>query len=252
MTNKEKIRVLVKSREDIQKLRIRSSNRLKKDKDFKPQDTSKQNLTIATDDLLMSEVDLCLDFTQNEKKIDKLLKGYVEDEPIYQQFLKGVKGCGIQMSAVLISEIDIHIATTVSKIWQYAGLNPGMVFGKKIVGDKIVVSDTKIRGDKLTKGYKCPYNQFLKSKLLGVLADCMIKSNSPYREFYDNYKVRLSNESKWNEESKLHISNAAKRYMIKMFLIDLYVAWRTIEELPVRPSYQEEYLNHKHGEVRDN
>ena len=72
MTNREKIRVLVKSREDIQKLRIRSSNRLKKDKDFKSQDTSKQNLTIATDDLLMSEVDLCLDFTQNEKKIDKI------------------------------------------------------------------------------------------------------------------------------------------------------------------------------------
>jgi hypothetical protein len=35
--------------------------------------------------------------------------------------------------------------------------------------------------------------------------------------------------------------------MIKMFVKDLYVAWRTIEGLEVRKPYQEEYLGKVHN-----
>jgi hypothetical protein len=34
--------------------------------------------------------------------------------------------------------------------------------------------------------------------------------------------------------------------MMKHLLQDLYVAWRTLEGLPVREPYQEAYLGHKH------
>jgi hypothetical protein len=61
-----------------------------------------------------------------------------------------------------------------------------------------------------------------------------------------NYKNRLANEEGWKDESDGHRDHAAKRYMVKMFLKDLYVAWRTMEGLPVRVPYQEEYLNHVH------
>ena len=53
-------------------------------------------------------------------------------------------------------------------------------------------------------------------------------------------------EKSWKDETKGHRDNAARRYMIKMFLKDLYVVWRTVEGLPVRAPYQEEYLGHKH------
>ena len=43
-----------------------------------------------------------------------------------------------------------------------------------------------------------------------------------------------------------HIDRMSKRYMIKMFLQDLYVAWRTLEGLSVRKPYAEEYLDKKH------
>ena len=87
---------------------------------------------------------------------------------------------------------------------------------------------------------------------MGVLADCFIKCNSQYKVYYDNYKTRLSNseafvngtERKWKEESKAHIDRASRRYMIKMFLQDLYGVWRSLEGLEVREPYQKEYLGH--------
>ena len=48
-------------------------------------------------------------------------------------------------------------------------------------------------------------------------------------------------------KSKLHRHNMASRYALKMFLLDLYKAWRPLEGLPVAPSYQEAKLGHQHA-----
>ena len=37
------------------------------------------------------------------------------------------------------------------------------------------------------------------------------------------------------------------RYMVKMFLADLYKEWRKIEGLPVEPSYHEKKHGHVHS-----
>ena len=47
--------------------------------------------------------------------------------------------------------------------------------------------------------------------------------------FYDNYKNRLENSPAHTEKSKGHRHNMAIRYMVKMFIIDLYKVWRTVE-----------------------
>lgn len=49
--------------------------------------------------------------------------------------------------------------------------------------------------------------------------------------------------------SKEHRHKDAVRYMVKMFLLDLWVAWRKLEGLDVRVPYAEEYLNRKHHAV---
>lgn len=162
-----------------------------------------------------------------EKDLLKQITKYVEATHIWQEFLKDVKGIGPTMAAVLLSEFDIHKADTVSKMWAYAGLH--VVDGK---------------APKPVKGEKLKYNKWLRSKLLGVLGASFLKSNSPYREFYDNYKNRLI-QKEWGV-SDGHRHNASIRYMVKMFLIDLYRKWRELEGLPVRNLYQEEYLNHSH------
>ena len=155
--------------------------------------------------------------------------------PLWKNFLKGVKGCGEAMAGVIITEFDINKAPTVSNLWSFSGLAPGK--------------------DRKTKGQKCPYNQFLRAKLCGVLGSSFLKCNSPYRTYYDDMKLRLES-SDWGMASKNptdksrpkagHQHKAATRYMVKMFLKDLYVAWRTLEGLPVREPYQEQYLGHVH------
>jgi len=176
------------------------------------------------------------DEVENEELIlEKAITKQIKEHPVWIGFLQDVKGVGACLAAVILTEYDINIATTVSKLWSFAGLAPGK--------------------DKKKKGEKCCFNQFLRSKLCGVLGSSFLKCNSPYREFYDNMRHRLESE-KWGMESKNpsnkdntragHQHKAATRYMIKMFLKDLYVAWRTIEGLEVREPYQAEYLGKKH------
>ncbi len=183
----------------------------------------------------------------------------IRKHPLWLHFLRDVKGVGEMMAAVIITQFDIVKATTVSKLWQFSGMNPGQVHGKvwkKKAGERqLVATDTMVRGDKKEKGFVCPFNSFLKAKMLGVLGSSFLKSSSPYRTYYDNMKHRLESAN-WGTASKHptdparpkagHQHKAANRYMVKCFLRDLYVAWRTLEGLEVRPSYQEEYLGKRH------
>jgi hypothetical protein len=89
------------------------------------------------------------------------------------------------------------------------------------------------------------FNPFLKTKLMGVLAGCFLRAgNEKYGGIYRAYKERIEQVEKWKEKTKGHRNNAAQRYMMKQFLVDLYVKWRTIEGLEVHPSYQEAKFGH--------
>ncbi len=99
--------------------------------------------------------------------------------------------------------------------------------------------------EKIRKGIT--FNPFLKTKLVGVLGTCFLRSRGcQYRKCYDDYKHRLENHPKHIEKSKGHRHNMAIRYMVKIFLIDLYSHWRKLEKLPVHPPYHEAKLGLKH------
>jgi cell fate (sporulation/competence/biofilm development) regulator YmcA (YheA/YmcA/DUF963 family) len=261
MNEKETIRTIVRTLYDFQDMRVRMGNRLKKKKDGSSQENA-EDIDLEQDAMPII-IDVWKSCQENEKKLLKALENELKEIPIYRDFLKDVKGCGPLMSGVIISEYDIHKATTVSKLWQFTGLNPGMVYGIKGEGSKkdgtfkIVKTTELVRGDKRTAGYLSPFNGWLRVKMVGVLAGSFIKSRSPYRKFYDDYKARLEREENtvmhigketaWKNVSTGHRDSAAKRYMIKMFLADLYQAWRTLEGLPVREPYQSEYLGKKHS-----
>lgn len=205
--------------------------------------------------------------------------------PMYARILstkegkKRFKGLGPTMAAVLLSENDITRQDTVSKMWSYAGLRPmpynrcnecATVIVAKDEGlwhppvkdfacshlegvedEGVWVTDADViiahKAARPVRGQTLPYNAFLRAKLIGVLAPCLLKCNSPWRVFYDNYKTRKTAE-KWGASDK-HRHNAAMRYMIKNLLITFHREWRTIEGLPVREPYQVEYLKHDHHEM---
>ena len=182
-----------------------------------------------------------------EKELLSDVKGLVKEVDIWP-WLESVKGCGPAMSGVIVCEMkDPARFANVAKLWAYSGLH--------------VIDGRAARRE---KGKKANWNSFLKTKLVGVLGPSFLKCGSPYREFYDNYKTRLENrpcslppekhkagataESLGpNGCTKGHMHNKAMRYMVKMFVADLWEEWRKLRGLPGRPSYAEEYLGKVHS-----
>lgn len=265
-TDRTAIKMLVRLREDFQAMRKRMDNRIGRKANGEQQDIEVREFT--PEDLQNFETIADAARTQ-EKIIEKMMLKTLKRFPVYTGYLKAVKGVGPISAGWIISEFDIEKATTVSKLWQYAGLNPGMIPGKKRVDHpdgsfEYVPTGEMIRGDKLTAGHVSPFNKRLRTALVGVMADGFIKAQNDYcLKFYYPYKARLEQSDNevseiskagskakdiaWKEAKKGHLDRAAKRYMIKMFLADLYAAWRSIEGLPVREPYCEEYLGKKHA-----
>jgi predicted RNA-binding Zn-ribbon protein involved in translation (DUF1610 family) len=107
---------------------------------------------------------------------------------------------------------------------------------------------TNKSGDKAMKK-SITYNPFVKTKLLGVLASSFLKCpGCKYEQIWREYRARKENDPSYKTysgERKMRMSN---RYAIKMFLKDLWVAWRTYEGLPVTKPYEEEFLGRNpHG-----
>ena len=264
--NRQLIRLLVRSREDFQAMRKRNDNRIGRKADGEAQELKEDRAFDEQDLGMISEIADAA--REQEKAIEKNLMKALKREPIYTEFLAGIKGIGAIAAGWIIAEYDIHKADTVSKLWQFTGLNPNEVRGKKRIEKadgsfELKVTDTMIRGDKMTQGFVAPFNKNLRTALVGVMADGFIKQQNSYcMEYYYPYKQRLENSENeveeikkagakpapvaWKDAKKAHRDRAAKRYMIKMFLCDLYNSWRAIEGLTVRPSYHEEKLGHKH------
>jgi hypothetical protein len=191
------------------------------------------------------------------------------------------RGFGPTMMGVILSSFDIAREDTVSKMWAYAGLRPMPAFRCKTcnvvctstlermegdtnregdffkhpkpAGVKCIFLGLPIHNDQVYEsakaqrpvaGEKLPYNAWLRTKLCGVLGGVLMKLDSPFRKFYDDYKARKQ-AAGWGINDG-HRHNAAIRYMVKMVLLELHKEWRTFEGLPLRPSYQEEYLGHTH------
>lgn len=68
-----------------------------------------------------------------------------------------------------------------------------------------------------------------------------------YGKLYYDYRARLNNDKRHDGKTDFHKHNMANRYMIKMFLADLYAKWRELAGLPVVPPYAEAKLGLTHG-----
>lgn len=247
---------------DMQKLRIQSSNR---------NTTNTVVLDAKHGTHLDAQADSLHEMERREmSNVRRLLKLH----PLWP-WLKEQKGCGPTMSGVIVSEIDITKAETISALWSYCGLAVDAETGKAV---------------RMKRGEKAGYNPWLKSKLVKVLGDCLLRANSPWRKHYDDYKHRKQNslepvcmlckgkgvfKSKKDDESgeetatarekkckncngtggpapwgqsDEHRHKAAIRYMVKMFLQEMWIAWRTIEGLPVTEPYAVAVLGRRHGD----
>ena len=210
----------------------------------------------ATDDLeiIKSEIDYNMAeqyvaLLNQEQQINKFITKLVKEHPMWERFFDGVDGCGPLMAAVCISYLDIHKARYVSSFWSYAGVGTRESGdGRVAMSRKALVDTTYVdkEGNEQTRK-SIGYNDFLHTKLLGVLGDSFVKrTGSTYRKVYDDYKNRYLNKADWKndkgEVSALRCHRAAIRQAIKAFLRDLWVEWRTYEGYAIPMSYAEAHL----------
>lgn len=220
---------------------------------------------------MVALLDAYMVLVDREKQQFAMLTKVLSGHPLYEYIMANRDdwvGVGPAAIAVLISEIDIHNTMYPTRLFKYAGLDvaPDGRGRSRRSEHLIDVEYVDRNGNKQTKR-SITFNPFLKTKLIGTFADSMIRAGSPternghrtsrYKQIYLDYKHRITcreearaqqdpNYVKW---TKAHIHNAAKRYMIKRLLADIYNVWRRLENLPVAPSYEEAKLGLIHGQT---
>lgn len=304
--NRALLRMLVRTRSDFQDIRKALDNRIGRKANGQMQDLKEDQKRIfnTQDAEMLKAIADVVD--KQESVVEKNLESVLSRFDCVYNWLGDQKGVGTMASSWLIGEFDVYKAETVSKMWQFSGMNPGLVRGRKSVkksdykpemgiiikelpafkGGAVrveVLTDTLVRGDRKTPGFLCPFHQRLRAALLGVLADGFIKAKSHYAldHYYalhtpDKYRTdraamknrpelagkygrldlseNLVEERRkgkvvqiaWKDTLDGHRDRAAKRKMVKGFLIDFYVAWRRCEGLSVRVPYAEEFLGKVH------
>lgn len=219
-----------------------------------------------------------VDLLDTEERTTRILSKEVEKHPMWDKFFADVKGCGPLMAAVCIAYLDINKARHVSSFWKYTGLDTVDVVKEdgSIVNEGRAAKHAKFNeieyidkdGNTKTK-HGLGYNPVLKTKLVGVLGSCLLKAglrtvkddegkpilddagnkqqvaSSKYVECYLDYLHRLQVRSDSEELTAAHKHSMANRYMIKMFLRDLWVTWRAYEGYEVSRPYEVEKLGNK-------
>ena len=98
------------------------------------------------------------------------------------------------------------------------------------------------------------YNPKLKTKLMGVLAGSFLKQKDPtYSTIYYDQRNRYANSAYYKNKSDAQKNMMAQRYMVKEFVRAMWIAWRTLEGLPVDEPYEVAKLGnrpHKYNEYQ--
>lgn len=159
------------------------------------------------------------------------LKKCIKKHPVYNRWLTNVLGIGPALAGDLLSEYKVEKVYYTGQLFQYAG----------------IVGNTR-----RVKGEKAKYNVYLKKRLLGVLPGSFLNARSPYAVVY--YQARIQYLQRWinsDEEGRKNLSLGhqhmmSNRKMVQQFIKDYYVAFRTIMDIPVIKSYEEEKLGMVH------
>jgi hypothetical protein len=190
-------------------------------------------------------VDEYVKLLDTEEKHFKLFASVLQaDYPFYEHWLKHVQGIGPAMAGVLLSEINITTATYPSSIHAYAGLDvvidqDGNGTGRSKRKEHLVKRTYISKEGKEEERDSITFNPFLKTKLMGVLAASFLRcgKENTYAKAYYDYKNLLINHPKHQTKTDGHRHQMALRFMVKLFIIDLYKQWRAFEGLPVAEPY---------------
>lgn len=191
-----------------------------------------------------------------EKECEKALTYVVHRHPMWTVFFKDVCGCGPVMAGVCLAYLDPYKARHCSSFWKYAGLDVVYVPDKdKWEGRSRCHTELRPYTDKNGEEKmrnSLTFAPFLKTKLLGVLGPSFLRAGirtvgdkkvtTGYARVYYDYRHR---QDQFPNLTEAHKHRRALRYVVKIFLRDLWVAWRTYEGLTVTDPYEVAVLGHR-------
>ena len=164
---------------------------------------------------------------KKESEYKRLMQCYIEQEPIYKEFLKDIKGISTLNTANLLQYFGYcENAKHASSLWKFCGLH--------VINGKAPKLSMYGKGKDVETGLD--YNPKLRT-LMYRIGDCFIKQRTiKYRDIYDTEKERQLKMGGWDIEKKKmhnkdvegmpqslgHADNRARRKMVKHFLVDYY------------------------------
>lgn len=171
-----------------------------------------------------------------EKDIEKIFPVFLEDYPIWESWLMGIKGIGSVYASELLAGLDIHKAPYPSSFWKYCGV------GVEPNGER----------QRRRKGEKTDFNPHMK-KTLWKIAVGFRKNGGFYKELYEKFKeeekvkhpekIKVNGKTSFNDS---HLRNRALRKTAKIFLAHLHAKWREVENLPPVQPYVHQHMGHQH------
>ena len=182
--------------------------------------------------------------------------------PIWTEYLQKIVGVGPAMGGVLITTFRIEAAKYVSSMWAYAGLDvapDGKARSRR--KEHLIDKEYTDRNGQTQTRKSTTFNPWLQDKLIGALAPSFIKQGAKcsYTKYYYERKHRLEhhakygthNDGKKTPEGRLvtclqQRHSMAVRWMLKVFIAELYHAWKDLEGLPKYSWYSEDKLGLKH------
>jgi len=201
--------------------------------------------------------------SEDETDAAAALRREIESHPAWR-WMSEQRGVGELLAARLLSRLDVSRARTPSAFWAYCGLAtiPGTAYecprcklevaipaGYKLrethftrAGSRLCSGHLElIQGDatrvaprRSMAGGRNSYDAHARKScyLIGI---SMLRCGSDYRAHYDAERARLAIERPGWTAKRSHL--AALRKMEKIFLRDLWLAWRTAVGLPVVRPY---------------
>ena len=171
-----------------------------------------------------------------EQRLDEAIKDELESNwPVYNVWLRHVKGIGPGLSAQLLSFLLPPIPEKGPSSWYKAA---GLVPTENDKGQFRLPRPTK-------DGGKITYHPYLRRCLYNV-STSFVRNGGFYRQMYDQTKARLvaihAGDPNW---IPFRIDRTARWKAVKIFLAHLWEAWSECEGLPSRLPYVVEVLGHQ-------
>ena len=168
-----------------------------------------------------------------EAKIYRELSNLVKDHILWREYLSMVKGVGPAMAAYLISVLNPAKFETVSKMWKYCGLHVVCV---EVPDNRTEYPSVRriCHAPRRVEGEKAGYSPEART-MMWRLGESFRKVGGVYRWFFEQfYQDSVKKHPDW---TKAHIIADARRRTVKLFLAHYHWVGRILLNLPVKLPY---------------